>query len=94
MDNLAKVFKALGDKNRLLLLELIINGENCGCTLIDKLNVTQPTMTYHINILEKAGIITSRKEGVWRKLSVNKNIVEDLIGYLAILKQETRESKC
>jgi len=81
-EKMALIFKALGDKNRLALLELIARGENCGCTLIDKLDVTQPTMTYHINILEEAGLITSRKEGIWRKLEINQESLEMLSIYL------------
>ncbi|MCF7924166.1 MAG: metalloregulator ArsR/SmtB family transcription factor [Candidatus Izimaplasma sp.] len=83
--NLANIFKALGDENRLTLLDLITKGETCGCTLIDKLNVSQPTMTYHINILENAGLITSRKEGTWRKLFINKEALITISNFIADL---------
>lgn len=93
-EKIANYFKALGDKNRLSLLELILKGENCGCTLIDKLDVTQPTMTYHINILEESGLITSRKEGIWRKLEVNQDSLNELISYLNDLEKHVGKSKC
>ncbi|MDT8336605.1 MAG: metalloregulator ArsR/SmtB family transcription factor [Candidatus Izemoplasmatales bacterium] len=93
-EKIANYFKALGDKNRLALLELIIKGENCGCTLIDKLDVTQPTMTYHINILEESGLITSKKEGIWRKLEVNQDSLNELVAYLNNLKKQEGVSKC
>ncbi|MFA7075904.1 MAG: metalloregulator ArsR/SmtB family transcription factor [Candidatus Izemoplasmatales bacterium] len=80
-EKMSLIFKALSDKNRLLLLEYIAKGENCGCTLIDKLDVTQPTMTYHINILEEAGLIKSRKEGIWRKLEINNKLLEEIINF-------------
>ena len=86
-ENIAEKFKALGDMNRLKLLELIIKGENCGCTLIDKIDVTQPTMHYHINILEAAGIVVSKKEGKWRKLNINKSSIDEMIEYLKALKE-------
>ena len=85
-DKMAKYFKALGDKNRLILLEQMLKGETCGCTLINKVEITQPTMTYHLNILEDSGIIKSRKEGIWRKLEVNDNVIDEMINYLKELK--------
>ncbi|MGD9761459.1 MAG: ArsR/SmtB family transcription factor [Candidatus Izemoplasmatales bacterium] len=93
-EKMALIFKALGDKNRLTLLELISRGENCGCTLIEKIDITQPTMTYHINILEEAGLITSRKEGIWRKLEINQESLDLLFNYLENLKTVEVWKKC
>jgi ArsR family transcriptional regulator len=93
-EKIALIFKALGDKNRLALLELITQGENCGCTLIDKLDITQPTMTYHINILEEAGLITSKKEGIWRKLEINQGSLDILKNYLNSLEKVEACKKC
>jgi len=89
-EKMAKYFKALSDKNRLILLEQMLKGETCGCTLINKVEITQPTMTYHLNILEDAGVITSYKEGVWRKLKVQADVIDDMIDYLNNLKQNNR----
>lgn len=89
-EKMAKYFKALSDKNRLILLEQMLKGETCGCTLINKVEITQPTMTYHLNILEDAGVITSYKEGVWRKLKVQADVIDDMIDYLNNLKQYNR----
>jgi len=68
----------------------MLKGETCGCTLINKVEITQPTMTYHLNILEDAGVITSYKEGVWRKLKVQADVIDDMIDYLNNLKQNNR----
>ena len=38
-----------------------------GCTLIDELEITQPTLSYHLDILTKAGLTTVYKEGTWKK---------------------------
>ncbi|MFW5847739.1 MAG: ArsR/SmtB family transcription factor [bacterium] len=81
-EKLAIIFKALGDKNRLILLNLIAKGETCGCTLIDKVDISQPTMTYHINILEDAGLITSKKEGTWRKLFIKKETLTKVSSFI------------
>jgi ArsR family transcriptional regulator len=82
----ALLFKALSDENRLSILELLLKGETCGCTLIDKLPVTQPTMSYHLDVLTESGIIQSVKEGKWKKHHVNRDKIDELIRYLTTLK--------
>ena len=48
----ASLFKALSDENRLVILKRLIEGETCGCTIIDNLSISQPTLSYHLNILK------------------------------------------
>jgi ArsR family transcriptional regulator, arsenate/arsenite/antimonite-responsive transcriptional repressor len=81
-NKLAMTFKALGDENRLTILQLIAKGETCGCTIIEKLLVSQPTMSYHLNFLTNAQIILTKKEGVWKKHTINKKAVKELISFL------------
>jgi len=85
-NDIALLFKALSDENRLTILELLIQGETCGCTLIDKLTITQPTMSYHLRQLTDAGIINSYKEGIWKKHHVDIAKIDTLIQFLTDLK--------
>ena len=61
----ASVFKALCDEKRLAILELLRSGERCACVLIDRLDVGQSTLSYHMKILCESGIVESRQEGKW-----------------------------
>lgn len=61
----AKVFKAFCDENRLEILELLRSGEKCACVLIDKMNVGQSALSYHMKILCESGVVDSRQEGKW-----------------------------
>lgn len=61
----AKVFKALCDPKRLAILELLRSGEKCACVLIERLNLGQSAVSYHMKILCESGIVTSRQEGKW-----------------------------
>lgn len=83
---IALMFKALGDENRLKIFELLIEGETCGCTLIDKLPITQPTMSYHLKTLNDVKLTTSYKEGTWKKHHVDMDKIDLLIRYLENLK--------
>ena len=61
--NDAKIFKALCDEKRLMILELLQSGEKCACVLIDKMDMGQSGLSYHMKILCESGIVTSRQEG-------------------------------
>jgi len=59
----AKVFKAFCDETRLMILELLRYGETCACVLLERIVVKQPTLSHHMKILVKSGIVTARKDG-------------------------------
>ncbi len=63
--DIALVFKALCDENRIRIMKLLRTGEKCACKLLEELNISQPTLSHHMKILCDAGIITGRKEGKW-----------------------------
>lgn len=69
----AKVFKAFCDENRLRILEMLQSGEKCACVLLAKLEITQPTLSHHMKILQESGIVTPRKEGKWTHYAINEN---------------------
>ena len=88
----ATYFKALSDENRLTILRLLIQGETCGCTLIDKLSITQPTLSYHLRVLTEAGLTKTYKEGTWVKHHVDYDKIDLIIDYLTQLKNQ--EASC
>jgi ArsR family transcriptional regulator len=61
----ARVFKAFCDENRLMILELLRSGEKCACVLLEKLDISQSTLSYHMKILCDSGVVDSRQEGKW-----------------------------
>lgn len=65
------VLKALGDTNRLAILEMLSHGELCACRLLDSLDMSQPTLSHHMKLLCDSGIVVSRKEGKWVHYSIN-----------------------
>ncbi|MEM3004693.1 MAG: metalloregulator ArsR/SmtB family transcription factor [Candidatus Bathyarchaeia archaeon] len=59
------IFSGLSDLTRLKILELIGEEELCGCEVMAALDLTQPTTSHHLGILERSGLISSRREGKW-----------------------------
>jgi ArsR family transcriptional regulator, arsenate/arsenite/antimonite-responsive transcriptional repressor len=86
MEEMALLFKALADPNRLKIMELLIQGETCGCTLIDKLPISQPTLSYHLRQLTDVGLTTAFKDGTWKKHHVDLAKIDQLIAFLINLK--------
>jgi ArsR family transcriptional regulator, arsenate/arsenite/antimonite-responsive transcriptional repressor len=61
----AKLFKAFCDENRLHILEVLKQGEQCACNLLDTLTIGQSTLSHHMKILLESGVVSSRKDGKW-----------------------------
>ncbi len=61
----AKVFKAFCDEKRLAILALLRSGEKCACVLIEKMEIGQSSLSYHMKILCESGIVQSRQDGKW-----------------------------
>jgi len=61
----ARVFKALCDEKRLEVLSLLRGGEKCACVLLEKMDIGQSGLSYHMKILCDSGLVESRQEGKW-----------------------------
>ena len=68
---MAGVFKALSDENRIKILKLLRGSERCACVLLDGLRITQPTLSHHMRILCDSGIVVGRREGKWTYYSIS-----------------------
>ena len=69
----SKFFKALADETRLKMLGLLAAREMCVCEVMVALDLTQPTTSHHLGILESAGLLKGRKEGKWVFYSLSEH---------------------
>ena len=65
MKQLTTVTKALSDPNRLAMLKLLESRELCVCELQACLGLAQPTISQHLKVLERAGLVASSRQGSW-----------------------------
>lgn len=80
-----KVFKALGDGNRLHILHLLQRGEQCACVLLENLNLSQPTLSHHMKLLCDAGLVQSRKDGKWVYYTLQADTINEISVWLSEL---------
>ena len=67
-EDLARMFKALGDPVRLQLLSRVAShagGEACVCDLSVGLDLTQPTISHHLKVLRETGLLECERRGTW-----------------------------
>ena len=60
----AKTLKVLGDPNRIKIVEMLRNGEQCQCDIVPLIKQSQPTVSRHLRLLEENGVLSSRRDGV------------------------------
>ena len=65
------LFKALADRTRLRLLNLMGEGEVCVCFFVEVLGTNQPKISRHLAYLRRAGVVAARREGKWMHYRVS-----------------------
>ena len=70
LDRRSDIFKALGDRNRLKLLYLLMDGEKCVSDLLPFFDILQPTVSIHLLMLQDLGILKARRDGRRRYYSL------------------------
>jgi ArsR family transcriptional regulator len=65
MRSFVKVMKALSDPNRVKIIKMLQHKSMCVCEMQAALGVAQPTVSKHLKLLEDAGLVYFRKDGLW-----------------------------
>ena len=83
------ISKALGDQTRLAIVQMLSDGEKCGCKLLERFAITQPTLSHHMKILVESGLVNDRKEGKWHRYSLNTAALREYADFLGTLISKT-----
>lgn len=74
--------KALSDETRQKILEMLQEREMCVSDIVESFNISQPTVSHHLNILKNVGLVESRKEGKLVFYSINQENVDECCGMI------------
>jgi len=71
---LADVFKALADPTRVRIVNMLVNADEpvCVCEFTPALELSQPTVSFHLAKLRKAGLLDREQRGTWAYYSLNR----------------------
>lgn len=81
-NNKALLFRLIGDETRLYILEQLNQCDSCGCDMLEKLSITQPTLSHHMKLLSDNKVVLTKKVGKKVIYSLNREVFNDLTNYL------------
>jgi ArsR family transcriptional regulator len=83
-ERMATVGKALADPVRLQLVDVLRKhaGKVCVCELVPLFDLSQPTVSHHLGVLRKAGIVASERQGLWAYYYVKTEALEEVSAWL------------
>lgn len=90
----AEIFKVLSDSNRLQIIDMLSCGEMCVCKILEKFNITQPTLSHHLKVLSDSGIVTSRKEANWMYYKLNDKKMKEITEFLQFISNDKEDCIC
>lgn len=93
MEKEIKILKAMGDETRIKILQYLLNGEKCACTIVPFIGKAQPTVSQHLKILVEAGILEMRRDGVKMLYKIKNDQAVRIMEILDIPRMEIDDEK-
>ena len=91
-ETLAQLFKAISSPVRVQMLDILSRhaGEVCVCDIENQFDLSQPTISHHLRVLRKAGLVASEQRGLWAFYFVRPAALEQVQGWLSGLATDER----
>lgn len=81
------VFRALNDVTRREILELLKKNDLNAGEIADHFNISKPSISHHLDLLRRAALISSEKQGQFVVYSLNTSIMEDILQWILTFKK-------
>ncbi len=91
-DRLSLTFAALADPTRRQILALLAEGEKTVTELAEPFNISQPAISKHLKVLEKAGLIERGREAQWRPARLQAAPLKEASDWVEQYRQHWEES--
>jgi len=86
-------FKALSDKTRREILNLLKTKTMTAGDIASKFDMTQATVSHHLSVLKEAELVTDKKDGKYIYYELNTSVLDDIISWAITLKGENVNEK-
>lgn len=91
-DSLSLIFAALADPTRRKILTLLADGEKTVSQLAEPFAITQPAISKHLRVLERAGLIERGREAQWRPAKLQATPLKEASDWVEQYRQHWEES--
>ena len=81
------IFKALNDETRREILELLKKRDMTAGEIADNFSISKPSISHHLDILQRADLIVGEKKGQFIHYSINTTILDEVFSWLLTLKK-------
>ena len=81
-ERLDAVFAALADPTRRAILTRLASGEASVTELVEPFSMSQPAVSKHIKVLERAGLVTRGRDAQRRPVRINARMLSEATGWL------------
>jgi DNA-binding transcriptional ArsR family regulator len=76
------LFKALSDKTRREILEMLKDGDLTAGEIADRFEMTKPSITHHLNLLYQAGLVDRERDGQYIYYTLNATVMQEVFGWV------------
>lgn len=91
MSPLNTTFKALSDKNRRKILQLLKTSDMTAGEIAEHFNISKPSISHHLNLLKAADLVYDKRQGQHILYSLNTSVVEEVLNWFLSFTSENKE---
>ena len=84
-ENISKKLKVISDPKRLRIIDILSCDQLCACEILEKFDISQPTLSHDMRKLEEVGLVISWKEGKNTYYSLDKDSLDEIEDSLRLI---------
>ena len=77
-----QLFKALNDPTRRAILEMLRDKDLTAGEIAEQFEISWPSVSHHLDLLKKAGLVVAQKEGQYIFYSINTTVMDDMLQWI------------
>ena len=86
-----ELFKALNDPTRRAILDLLRDRDLTAGEIADHFAISKPSISHHLDVLKRAELVRSEREGQFLRYALNSTVLEDLLAWVLTFKSTENE---
>jgi ArsR family transcriptional regulator, arsenate/arsenite/antimonite-responsive transcriptional repressor len=86
-----QLFKALNDKTRREILELLKVKDMTAGEIANEFNISKPSISHHLDLLKQANLVSSVKEGQYIYYSINLTVIDEILKWFVQFSNSTKK---